>query len=149
MGSVNKVILIGNLGADPEVRYTQGGLLVANLRIATTKKFRDRDNNLQEKTEWHRVVVWDKQAEHCKQYLSKGRQVYVEGELETREWTDKDGQKRYSTEVKANQIVFLGAQGGGDRQEHRGGGYQDRPQGQQTGDQRQAEDYVIDVDLPF
>ncbi len=113
MGSVNKVILIGNLGADPEVRYTAGGQAVANLRIATTEKWRDRDNNVQEKTEWHRVVVWGKSAEHCRDYLRKGRQVYIEGSLETREWQDRDGQKRFTTEVKARQVVFLGGRDGG------------------------------------
>ena len=109
MGSVNKVILVGNLGADPELRHTPGGAAVANLRIATTEVFKDKDGNRQEKTEWHRVSVWGKQAEHCGQYLAKGRQVYVEGSLATREWTDKDGVKRYSTEVKAFQVTFLGS----------------------------------------
>ena len=142
MGSINKVILIGNLGADHEIRYTSGGQAVANLRIATTERFRDKDNQPQEKTEWHRVVVWGKQAESCKQYLSRGRQVYVEGALETREWTDKEGVKRYSTEVKARQIVFLGSRegggqsggswGGGGGQQSSGGGGQ-RPGGGQGG----------------
>jgi len=113
MGSVNKVILIGNLGADPEVRYTGGGTPVANLRIATTDRWRDREGNPQERTEWHRIVVWGKQAEHCQKYLSRGRQVYVEGSLETREWNDRDGNKRYTTEVKARQVVFLGGRGEG------------------------------------
>ena len=94
MASVNKVILIGNLGADPEVRYTQGGQPVANLRIATTDVWNDKDGNRQERTEWHSISVWGKQAEHCGQYLSKGRQVYVEGRLQSREYTDKEGVQR-------------------------------------------------------
>ena len=109
MGSVNKVILIGNLGADPELRRTASGYSVCNLRIATTDRYRDRDDNPQEKTEWHRVVVWGRQAEHCKEYLRKGRQVYVEGSLETHSWEDRDGNKRYTTEVRARQVVFLGS----------------------------------------
>jgi len=113
MASLNKVILIGNLGLDPEVRYTAGGSAVANLRVATTDRFRDRDGNVQEKTEWHRVVVWGRQAEQAKEYLRKGRQIYVEGALETREWTDKEGMKRYTTEIKARQILFLGPREGG------------------------------------
>lgn len=112
MGSINKVILIGNLGADPEVRYTASGQAVANMRLATTEKYKDRDGNLQEKTEWHRVVAWGKQAELARDYLRRGRQIYVEGSLQTREYTDKDGIKRYSTEVRSNQIVFLGPREG-------------------------------------
>jgi single-strand DNA-binding protein len=108
MASLNKVQLIGNLGADPEVRYTAGGQPVANLRIATTEKFRGRDGQIVEHTEWHRIVVWGKQAESCKQYLSRGRQVYVEGSLEAREWTDKEGAKHTNTEIKALRILFLG-----------------------------------------
>ena len=104
MASLNKVILIGNLGADPEVKATGSGLSVANLRIATTEKYKDV-----EKTEWHRVVVFGKQAETCKEYLSKGRQVYIEGRIQTRQWDDKDGNKRYTTEVIANRVLFLGS----------------------------------------
>ncbi|MCA9540293.1 MAG: single-stranded DNA-binding protein, partial [Myxococcales bacterium] len=114
MSSVNKVILIGNLGADPEVRYTPGGQPVANLRIATNEVWNDRDGNRQERTEWHNVVVWGKQAEHCGQYLSKGRQIYVEGRLQSREYTDRDGNNRRVWDVVASQITFLaGREGGG------------------------------------
>lgn len=113
MASVNKVILIGNLGQDPEVRYMQSGTAVANLRIATTETWNDRDKGKQEHTEWHTVVAYDKLAELCKEYLSKGRQIYVEGSLRTRNWEGKDGQKRYTTEVKAAVIKFLGGPGGG------------------------------------
>jgi len=113
MASVNKVILIGNLGQDPEVRFTQSGSAVANLRLATTDQYTDRDGQRQERTEWHRVVAFGKTAELCKEYLSKGRQIYVEGSLQTRSWEDKSGQKRYTTEVVASAIKFLGGGGGG------------------------------------
>lgn len=116
---VNKVILVGNLGADPEVRYTQGGQAVANLRIATSEKWGDRDGNRQERTEWHSVTVWGKQAEHCGQYLSKGRQVYVEGRLQSREYTDKDGNNRRAWDVVAQTVQFLR---GGDGERRGGGG---------------------------
>ncbi len=125
MSSVNKVILIGNLGADPEARYTANGRAVTNFRMATTERFNDRDGNLQERTEWHRVVVWGKQAESCKSFLSKGKQVYVEGKLQTREWAGQDGNKRYTTEIVADQVVFLSGpsrQGDGGRQDQWGGG---------------------------
>jgi single-strand DNA-binding protein len=108
MASVNKVILIGNLGRDPELRYTQGGQAVANFSVATTEKFSGRDGTPQERTEWHRVVVWGKQGENCAQYLSKGRSVYVEGSLRTQEWEDREGNKRRTTEVVAQRVQFLG-----------------------------------------
>src|SRR5713226_3738935 len=107
---VNKVILIGNLGKDPEVRYTPGGQAVANFTIATNEAWTDKQGQKQERTEWHRIVVWGKTAENCGEYLSKGRQVYIEGRLQTREWTNKEGAKQYTTEVVANQVLFL--QGG-------------------------------------
>jgi single-strand DNA-binding protein len=110
---INKVILIGNLGADPELRYTSGGSAVADLRLATSRKWTAKDGTSKEETEWHRVVVWGKQAETCKEYLSKGRQVYVEGRLQTRQWEDRDGNKRYTTEVVAENVKFLGGGGGG------------------------------------
>ena len=111
---VNKVILIGNLGRDPELRYTQSGTPVASLSVATTRKWRNKQTNeLVEETEWHRVSVFGNQAEHCNNYLSKGRQVYVEGRLRTRSYDDKDGIKRYSTEVIADTVQFLGGRGEG------------------------------------
>lgn len=113
-GGVNKVILIGNLGADPEVRYTASGTAVGNFRIATSESWTDRDGQKQERTEWHRIVVWGKLAELAGEYLSKGRQVYVEGRLQTRQWDDRDGQKRYTTEIVANAMQFLGGRGGQD-----------------------------------
>lgn len=107
-GGVNKAILIGNLGADPEVRFTPGGQAVANFRIATSESWTDKNNQKQERTEWHRIVAWGKLAELCGEYLKKGRQCYVEGRLQTREWTDKEGKKNYTTEVVATQVTFLG-----------------------------------------
>jgi len=112
MASVNKVILIGNLGADPDVRSTGSGQPVARLRIATSERWTDKSGQKSERTEWHTVIVWGRQAEICKEYLSKGRQVYIEGRLQTREWTDKEGNKRFSTEVVAQRIQFLGAGAG-------------------------------------
>jgi single-strand DNA-binding protein len=110
--SVNKVILIGNLGKDPEVRFTQTGSAVANFSIATSEQWNDRDGKRQERTEWHNIVVWGKQAETCGQYLAKGRQIYVEGSIRTRSYDDKTGTKRYITEIVAQRIRFLGGGGG-------------------------------------
>ncbi|HUB09735.1 MAG TPA: single-stranded DNA-binding protein [Myxococcales bacterium] len=119
---VNKVILIGNLGANPELRYTQGGQAVANFRIATNEKWNDKNGQAQERTEWHRIVVWGKLAELCNQYLTKGRQVYVEGRLQTREWMDKENHKNYTTEVVAQQVTFLGGRDGAQPGQGRGEG---------------------------
>jgi single-strand DNA-binding protein len=113
MSGVNKVILVGNLGANPELRYTQGQQAVANLRIATTERWTDKNGQKQEATEWHRVVVWGKQAEICGQYLTKGRQVYIEGRIRTRQWQDQSGQKRYTTEIVAQNVQMLGGRGEG------------------------------------
>jgi single-strand DNA-binding protein len=123
MAGINKVILIGNLGRDPELRYTQGGTAVATLNLATTRSYTKQGSNERvEETEWHRVTVWGKTAEFCNQYLSKGRQVYVEGRLQTRKYEDKDGVTRYSTEVVAETVQFLGGRGGGGGGELEGGG---------------------------
>lgn len=111
--SVNKVILIGRLGQNPEVRYTPSGAAVANFSVATNESWMDKSGQKQERTEWHRIVVWGKLAELCSQYLSKGRQAYIEGRLQTRQWQDKDGQTKYTTEVQAQTVQFLGAQGAG------------------------------------
>jgi single-strand DNA-binding protein len=108
---VNKVILVGRLGRDPELRYTQGGQAVANFTVATNEFWRDKDGEKQERTEWHRIVAWGKQAEFCGNYLTKGRQVYVEGRLQTREWEDKEGEKRRTTEIVANTIQAIGPGG--------------------------------------
>jgi single-strand DNA-binding protein len=108
MAGVNKVILLGNLGRDPELRYTQGGQAVANFTLATSENWNDKNGERVERTEWHRVVVWGRVAELCSKYLSKGRSVYLEGRIQTREWEDKEGQKRYTTEVNAQTVQFLG-----------------------------------------
>jgi single-strand DNA-binding protein len=113
MGSVNKVILVGNLGRDAELRYTPGGAAVATLNLATTEIWNDKEGQRQEKTEWHRVILWGKQAETLNQYLQKGKQIYVEGRLQTRQWDDKDGNKRYTTEIRSDRVVLLSGGGGG------------------------------------
>jgi len=107
MAGINKVIIVGNLGKDPELRHTPQGQAVANFPVATSENWVDKSGQKQERTEWHRVVVWGKLAELCGKYLSKGRKAYVEGRLQTRAWDDKDGQKRYTTEVIANTVQFL------------------------------------------
>ena len=117
MASLNKVILIGNLGQDPEVRYMPNGEAVTNITVATTENWKDKNGEKQEKTEWHRVTFYRKLAEIAGEYLKKGRQVYVEGRLETRKWTDKEGKERYTTEVIASDMKMLGPRpgmGGGD-----------------------------------
>ena len=111
MSSLNKVMLIGRLGQDPEVRYTQSNTAVATLNLATNERYRDSNGEYQDKTEWHRVVAWGRTAEVCQQYLKKGSMIYVEGPLQTREWEDKQGQKRYTTEVKALQMTMLDSRG--------------------------------------
>src|ERR1700746_2567360 len=108
MGSVNKVILVGNLGRDAELRYTPGGAPVATINMATTEVWNDKSGQRQEKTEWHRVVLWGKTAESLAEYLTKGKQIYVEGRLQTRQWDDKDGNKRYTTEIRGDRVVLLG-----------------------------------------
>src|ERR1700693_3980676 len=113
MGSVNKVILVGNPGRDAELRYTPGGAAVATINMATTEVWNDKAGQKQEKTEGHRVVLWGKSAESLAEYLTKGKQIYVEGRLQTRQWDDKDGNKRYTTEIRSDRIVLLGGGGGG------------------------------------
>src|SRR2546429_9824550 len=112
MASVNKVILIGNLGRDPETRYATGGDAVTNIRIATTDTWKDKAGEKQEKTEWHSVVFFGRQAEIAGEYLKKGRQIYVEGRLQTRKWQDKEGQDRYTTEIVADRMQMLGSREG-------------------------------------
>jgi len=111
MSSLNKAMLIGNLGADPDVRYTQNNTAVATLSVATSERFKDSNGEWQERTEWHRVVAWGRLAETCQNYLKKGSKVYLEGPIQTRSWEDKDGQKRYTTEVKAYRMVMLDSKG--------------------------------------
>lgn len=106
--SVNKVILVGHLGADPELRVTKSGTPVCNMRLATNNVYYDKEGSKQEETNWHRVVTWGKQGETCKTHLSKGRQVYVEGRIQNRSWEDKEGNKRYADDVVSSRVVFLG-----------------------------------------
>ena len=118
MAGVNKVILVGNLGADPEMRYTASGTAVANFNIATSERYKDREGNWQELTEWHRVVAWDKLAEICGQYLSKGKQVYIEGRIQSDSYEDKEtGQKRYAYKIVARDMKMLGSPGRGPERE--------------------------------
>jgi single-strand DNA-binding protein len=111
--SLNKVMLIGNLGKDPELRFTPSGRAVARFPVATSEQWTDANGQRQDRTEWHNIVVWGKQAETCGQYLSKGRQVFLEGSIRTRNYDDKEGQKRYITEVIAQRVQFLGGRGEG------------------------------------
>jgi single-strand DNA-binding protein len=123
MAGVNKVILIGNLGRDPELRYTQSGQPVTNFTLATSENWTDKQSGeRQERTEWHRIIVWGRTGEMCAKYLAKGRTVYVEGRLQTREWEDKDGNKRRTTEINAQTVQFLGGPRGESRDGSGGGG---------------------------
>ncbi len=171
MASVNKVILLGNLGRDPETRYTTGGDAVTNLNIATSEQWKDKSGEKQERTEWHRVVLFGRQAEIAGEYLKKGRSVYIEGRLQTRKYTDKDGVEKYSTEIVADRMQLLGGRdgpgggggdvdfsaanssggersgggggGGGARREGSGGG----AKGPGTGGKKNPDDF--DDDIPF
>lgn len=127
---VNKVILIGNLGADPEIRYTQSGTPVVNFRIATTERWKDQNGQQQEQTEWHNIVAWRRLAEICGEYLSKGSRVYIEGKLQTRKWQDQNGNDRYTTEIVANEMKMLTPRGSNASEgfgASGGGGYNDFP----------------------
>ena len=162
--AVNKVILIGNLGQDPELRYTGSGTAVCNLRLATNESYKDSNGELVDKTEWHSVVAWARLAEICGEYLKKGSQVYFEGSLQTRQWEDKDGQTRYTTEIKAREMMMLdskGGSGGGGYdssneydQTRSSGGYQQRSPQRQPQRQPQPQGggndpFGPDDDLPF
>lgn len=147
MRGVNKVILIGNLGRDPEVRYTRDGTAVANLNVATSESWKDPNGQRQERTEWHRVVAWGRLAEVAKEYLSKGRQVYIEGKLQTRSWEDKEGNKRYTTEVKVDQMVMLGGRGDSMGRDA-GGPPDDQSEGRGSGGGGGAFE-ATDDDVPF
>jgi len=136
-GSLNKVILVGHLGQDPKVSYSQSGLPIANLSLATSERIRDKDGQPTERTEWHRVVVFDKQADFCGKYLAKGSLVLVEGRLQTRKWQDKEGQDRYSTEVVAARVQALGGRNQGAQAGGSEGGY--APRQQQGGSQGAAQ----------
>ena len=142
MAGINKVILIGRLGSDPEVRYTPSGVAVANFNIATSEEWKDKDSGeRKERTEWHRIVAWRRLGEICGEYLSKGRQVYVEGRLQTRDWEDRDGNKRYTTEIVATDVQFLGTRDSTDSARPRGAGSADFQGGPPQG--------PVDDDIPF
>jgi single-strand DNA-binding protein len=141
MASINKVIIIGNLGKDPEVRYTPNGSAVCNITVATSRQWKDKNSgDKQEETEWHRIVFFDRMAEIAGEYLKKGRPVYVEGRLKTRKWTDKDGVEKYTTEIMAENMQLLGGRegGGGGGDEGGGGGYSRGSQGGGGGGERSA-----------
>ena len=146
---VNKVILVGNVGRDPELRYTSSGTAVANFSLATSRRYKDRDGNRQEQTEWHRVVAWARTAEIVNQYANKGKQLFIEGRLQTRQWEDRDGNTRYTTEVVADNIQLLGRAGGGGG--NGSGDYGDPgpsgPDGGSASDDGNAP--VNDDDIPF
>lgn len=110
---VNKVILVGNLGSDPELRNTPSGTAVCEFRLATNETWKGKDGQSQDRTEWHRIIVWGRMGENCAKFLAKGRQVYIEGRLQTRSWEDKEGNKRYTTEIVARDVQFLASGGGG------------------------------------
>jgi single-strand DNA-binding protein len=148
MGSVNKVILVGNLGRDAELRYTPGGAAVSTINMATTEVWNDKAGQRQEKTEWHRVVLWGKSAESLTEYLTKGKQIYVEGRLQTRQWDDKDGNKRYTTEIRGDKAVLLGGGSG------RGAGGTSRGAGDDMGAHAgspgpESSEPLTDDDIPF
>ena len=148
--SVNKVILLGRLGQDPELKYTPGGAPVCNFSLATTEAWTDKQGAKQEKTEWHRVVVWGKLAELCNQYLAKGRQAFLEGRLQTRSWDDKDGNKRYTTEILASTVQFIGGATASNNNER---GAVDNSnsynQGPTNNDQGHNQEYQISNDASF
>ncbi len=142
-GSINKVILIGRLGRDPEMRFTPSGKAVTNFTMATSEYWNDASGERQERTEWHRIVLWGKLAENAAKLLSKGKQVYVEGRLQTRSWDDRDGNKRYTTEIVGSQMQILSPAGG----DQSGGGFGDP--GPSEGDFGPADDQGGFDDIPF
>jgi len=152
---INKVILVGNLGQDPETRYMPSGKAVSNIRIATSEGWKDKQTgDMQERTEWHSVVLFDKLGEIAAEYLRKGSQVYIEGSLRTRKWQDKEGKDRYTTEIVAREMQMLGARGGAGGGEGRGerrpaGGSEDRGSGGGGGPPPPADDGQFDDDIPF
>ena len=137
MAGVNKAIIMGHLGRDPEVRYQQSGAAIATLNIATSETYKDRDGNKQERTEWHRVVLFGRTAEVAGEYLRKGSMAYVEGRLQTRKWTDKEGQDRYTTEIVGDRLQLVGGNGGKGGNSGGDGQYDDYPEAQGSGQQRQ------------
>lgn len=149
---VNKVILVGNLGRDPEIKYTASGAAIANVTIATTDSWNDKQTGEKvEKTEWHRVVAFQRLAEIMGEYLKKGSQVYIEGRLQTRKWQDQNGQDRWTTEIVANDMQMLGGRGGdvGGQQQGSGGGFRKPAEQQQTAAQPVSDNDFADDDIPF
>ncbi|MBI2993384.1 MAG: single-stranded DNA-binding protein [Gammaproteobacteria bacterium] len=154
---INKVILIGNLGDDPEVRYTAGGAAVANIRLATSESWKDKESGeKQERTEWHRVVFFGRLAEIVAEYLKKGSQVYVEGSLRTNKWQDKSGNDRYTTEIIASEMQMLGGRGGGSRDSTGEGretegrsARKPRDEGKPSKEEGKVNDEFVDDDIPF
>lgn len=156
---VNKVILVGNLGNDPETKYTQGGLAITTISVATSEQWKDKDGNAQERTEWHRIQFFGKLAEIAGEYLKKGRQVYVEGKLRTDKWTDKDGIERYTTSVIADEMQMLGGRPESEGQQHReqqrssgaptGGGYGQAPANRSPAPAQRVDEPFPDDDIPF
>ncbi len=145
MSSLNKAMLIGRLGQDPEVRYTQSNTAVANFSLATNERYKDRNGENQERTEWHRIVAWGRTAEVCQEYLNKGSLVYIEGPIQTREWEDKDGQKKYTTEIKALTMQMLDSRGDSGM----GGGNTSAPQKPAQTAEIDSSFDDMDDDLPF
>ena len=154
MASVNKVILVGNLGRDPETRYTTSGDAVTNIRLATTDTWKDKSGEKQERTEWHNIVFYGRQAEIAGEYLKKGRQIYVEGRLQTRKWQDKEGQDRYTTEIIADRMQMLGSREGGGgsvaaEASERPTAGESRPSGKGGGAPAKKNVDDLDDDIPF
>ena len=148
MGSVNKAILVGNLGRDAEMRFTAGGTPVATVSLATTERFTDREGQKREDTQWHRIVIWGKTAQSLHEYLTKGKQIYVEGRIQTREWTDKEGKPAKTTEIRADRIVLLGGGGGGGEMRGSRGGGARQSEGMEPADMAPV-DAPHDDDIPF
>ncbi len=150
--SLNKAMVIGNLGSDPEVRSTSSGTRVATLSVATSRRWTDRNGQDQEKTEWHRIVAWDKLAEICERYLSKGDRIYIEGRIEYRQWEGQDGQTRYTTEIRAREMIMLGGRGDGAGRGgsgRRGPGAQEEVPDEDEADFSEESLMGGDDDLPF
>ncbi len=141
---VNKAILIGHLGRDPEIRYTPSGMAVANFTMATSENWTNKEGTRESRTEWHRIVAFGRLAEICGEYLSKGRQVYVEGRLQTREWEDRDGNKRYTTEIVAREMQMLGSKDSGDTSKTK-----PKPQNQVSEVPEPSYSNIQDDDIPF
>lgn len=141
MNGVNMVIMLGNLGQDPEVKYTRDGTAVANLSLAVNERWKNKDGEQQERTEWVRAVCWAKLAEVCKEYLHKGDPVYIQGKMQTRSWEDKDGNKRYTTEVRVDQLQMLGSRRNAEGDDRGGGGGR--------GEERPEPFQARDEDVPF